>query len=57
MVYALAVATRSIGGGGDFFVSVSRSSGSKLPRHGFLRPQILPCHRFGIWGRFAAQRG
>lgn len=36
MVYALAVAARSIGGGDDFFVSALRSSGSKLPRHGFL---------------------
>ncbi len=58
MVYALAVATRSIGEGGDCFVSASCSSGSKLPRHRF-----FSYHRFfltiglGIWGRFATQRG
>ncbi len=58
MVYALAVATRSIGEGGDCFVCASRSSGSKLPRHRF-----FSYHRFfltiglGIWGRFATQRG
>ena len=32
----LGVARRSIGGGCDIFVSALRSSGSKLPRHGFL---------------------
>ncbi|ROM77259.1 hypothetical protein BK655_21875 [Pseudomonas brassicacearum] len=64
MVYALAVATRSIGEGGDCFVSASRSSGSKLPRHRFfsyhrffLVPRFFLTMGLGIWGRFATQRG
>jgi hypothetical protein len=35
MVNVLDLAARGIGEGGDFFVSASRSSGSKLPRHRF----------------------
>ncbi len=58
MVNVLDLAARGIGEGGDCFVSASRSSGSKLPRHRF-----FSYHRFfltvglGIWGRFATQRG
>ena len=64
MVYGLAVVIRSIGEGGDCFVSASHSSGSKLPRHRFfLASRFFLYHRFfltmrlGIGGRFAAQRG
>ena len=64
MVYAFAEVTRSIGGGSDIFVSASRSSGSKLPRHGFfLAPPVLPYHwlfltmRLGILGPLRGPAG
>ncbi|PBJ21578.1 hypothetical protein BSG18_30080 [Pseudomonas ogarae] len=70
MVYVLDLAARGIGEGSDFFVSASRSSGSKLPRHRFFSCHrffpatgVLPYHRFflsmglAMGGRFAAQRG
>ena len=44
MVNVLDLAARGIGEGGDFIVSASRSSGSKLPRHRFFSPTgVLPC--------------
>jgi hypothetical protein len=63
MVYVFAVAVRSIGGGGDFFVSALRSSGSKLPRHRFPPPPVLLYHwlfltmRLGILGPLRGPAG
>jgi hypothetical protein len=62
MGYAFAVADRSIGGGGDIFVSALRSSGSKLPRHRFFLPGsslplALPHHEVGYSGAASRPSG